>query len=116
MVENANVNFECQLPENIPNVFFGWKRNRNTYLLIKEAVNNALKHAEAKTITLDFLITDNLIISIKDDGKGFDTTQNFTGNGLNNYKKRIADLNATYILQSEIGIGTNVEFHIPFTI
>jgi two-component system, NarL family, sensor kinase len=113
MVENANVDFVCHLPENIPSVFFGWKRNRNTYLLVKEAINNALKHANAKTITLDFIISNSLHITIKDDGKGFDTTKNFTGNGLNNYKKRITDLNAQYELQSEIDNGTTFSFQLP---
>jgi two-component system, NarL family, sensor kinase len=116
MLENANVNFVCHLPDNIPTVFFGWKRNRNTYLLVKEAINNALKHAEAKTITLDFIIANDLKITISDDGKGFDTNKNFTGNGLNNYKKRIADLNANYELKSEIGVGTTFSFHLPLTV
>jgi two-component system, NarL family, sensor kinase len=113
MLENANVNFVCHLPENIPNVFFGWKRNRNTYLLVKESINNALKHAQAKTITLNFEIDNDLKIKVTDDGKGFDTTKNFNGNGLNNYKKRIADLNAKYDLKSEIGVGTTFEFSLP---
>jgi two-component system, NarL family, sensor kinase len=113
MLENANVDFKCYLPETIPDVFFGWKRNRNTYLLVKEAINNALKHAQAKTITLDFEIDNDLKIKVTDDGKGFDTTKNFNGNGLNNYKKRIADLNAKYDLKSEIGVGTTFEFRLP---
>lgn len=116
MVQNGNVNFVCHLPKNIPSVFFGWKRNRNTYLLVKEAINNALKHAEAKTITLDFIISNNLKIKVTDDGKGFDTTKNFTGNGLNNYKKRIADLNASYILKSEIDKGTTFWFQLPIEV
>lgn len=115
MAENANVSFVCHLPENIPSVFFGWKRNRNTYLLVKEAINNALKHAEAKTIKLDFEISNDLQIMITDDGKGFDTSKNFTGNGLNNYKKRIKELNAKFDLKSEIGKGTSFSFHLPLS-
>ena len=113
MVENANVNFICHLPETIPAISFGWKRNRNTYLLVKESINNAIKHAEAKTITLDFDISTDLKITVIDDGKGFDTTKNFTGNGLNNYKKRVADLNAKYELKSEMDKGTTFWFRLP---
>ena len=110
MIENANVDFICHLPETIPAISFGWKRNRNTYLLVKESINNAIKHAEAKTITLDFDISTDLKITVTDDGKGFDTTKNFTGNGLNNYKKRVADLNAKYELKSEMDKGTTFWF------
>lgn len=112
MLENANVDFKCYLPETIPDVFFGWKRNRNTYLLVKEVINNAFKHSNAKTITLDFEIDNDLKIKVTDDGKGFDTSKNFNGNGLNNYKKRVADLNAKYDLKSEIGVGTTFEFRL----
>ncbi len=114
MADDANVSFDCQLPENIPSVFFGWKRNRHTYLLVKEVVNNALKHARANAITLHFEISDNFRITISDDGAGFDTTKNFMGNGLNNYKKRIAELNAQYTLVSEIGKGTTFDVQLPF--
>jgi len=116
MAEDANVNFVCQLPETIPTLFFGWKRNRNTYLLVKEVVNNALKHAQAKTITMNFEIADVFRITISDDGVGFDTTKNFTGNGLNNYKKRIAELNARYTLVSEIGKGTTFDVQIKLDV
>ena len=116
MVENGNVNFVCHLPEKIPAIFFGWKLNRNTYLLVKEAVNNALKHANAQTITLNFSISNDLLITVIDNGNGFDSTKNFTGNGLNNYKKRISDLNGNYNLQSEIGVGTIFSFHLPLKV
>jgi len=116
MADDANVNFECQLPATMPTVFFGWKRNRNTYLLVKEVVNNALKHAHATTITMNFEITDNFRITISDNGVGFDTTKNFTGNGLNNYKKRIAELNARYTLVSEIGKGTTFDVQIQLNV
>jgi len=113
MAEDAKVNFICHLPSAIPTVFFGWKRNRHAYLLVKEVVNNALKHAKANTITLHFEISNDLMITINDDGIGFDTTKNFTGNGLNNYKKRLAELDARYKLISEIGKGTSFEFQLP---
>lgn len=113
MAEDADVKFVCQLPETIPTLFFGWKQNRNAYLLVKEVVNNALKHAHATTITLNFEISDTFRITISDDGVGFDTSNNFMGNGLNNYKKRIAELNARYTLSSEIGKGTTFDVQVP---
>lgn len=113
MADDAKVNFVCHLPSAIPTVFFGWKRNRHAYLLVKEVVNNALKHAQANIITLHFEVSDDLIITINDNGIGFDTSKNFTGNGLNNYKKRLSELDARYKLISEIGKGTTFEFQLP---
>tara|TARA_R110002050_G_scaffold11_2_gene137 strand:- start:723 stop:2579 length:1857 start_codon:yes stop_codon:yes gene_type:complete len=115
MTENAKINFKSCLPESIPTLFFGWARNRNTYLLVKETINNAIKHANATKIALDFEIGKEFIITISDNGKGFDTNKKYPGNGLNNYKKRILELNGRYDLKSEINKGTTVTFYVPFT-
>jgi two-component system, NarL family, sensor kinase len=116
MVTNANIEFECNLPEMIPVTNFGWNRNRNTYLLVKEAVNNAIKHASAKKIIVLITIQNQLHIEIRDNGKGFDQSViSNQGNGLKNYKKRINDLNGTFELSSEIGMGTTIILDIPLT-
>ena len=113
MVENAHINFIGELPETIPNISFGWMRNRNTYLLVKETINNAIKHSNAKNIYLKFEIDIKLKIIISDDGKGFDSSKKHPGNGLNNYAKRIEKLGGNYNIKSTIGKGTTVEYNIP---
>ena len=115
MVENAEIEFESHLPDDIPTMFFGWARNRNTYLLVKETIHNAIKHADATKITLEFDISNEFTITIFDNGKGFDTKQKYSGNGLNHYKKRISELNGRYEISSKIGKGTTVIFYIPFS-
>ncbi|WP_445732055.1 tetratricopeptide repeat-containing sensor histidine kinase [Mariniflexile sp.] len=115
LTENAQIHFESYLPENIPTLFFGWARNRNTYLLVKETVHNAIKHADATKITLEFEISNDLIITISDNGRGFDTNLKHSGNGLNNYKKRISELKGNYKITSELSKGTTVTFQIPLT-
>lgn len=89
-------------------------RNRHTYLLVKETIHNAIKHANAKKITLKFDVVNELSITIQDDGIGFDTTKKYTGNGLHNYQKRIQKINGTMVLDSKIGSGTKVIYKIPF--
>ena len=83
--------------------------------MVKETINNAIKHANATKIALDFEIGKEFIITISDNGKGFDTNKKYPGNGLNNYKKRILELNGRYDLKSEINKGTTVTFYVPFT-
>ena len=115
MVNNADLAFNFELPENIPQKTMDWKESRNIYLLVKEAVNNAIKHAGAKTITIECSIEDQQVFSIADDGIGFDTAlASKNGNGLINYKKRIEKLNGTYQLITGPGKGTTVVFTIPF--
>ena len=68
-----------------------------------------------KISDLKFEISDALHIFIEDDGKGFDNNENVKGNGLKNYKKRIEDLHGSYKITSDIGIGTKIEFIVPFS-
>ncbi|MEP7164869.1 MAG: ATP-binding protein [Ferruginibacter sp.] len=114
MVNNAGLVFSFELPENIPNKILDWKDCRNIYLLVKESVNNAIKHADPSTITIECSITDQLRFSIADNGKGFDPTLiKDNGNGLLNYKKRIESLYGTYQIVTTPGEGTKLIFIIP---
>jgi signal transduction histidine kinase len=113
MVHNANIDFNCEPPSEIPDITFGWKENRNTYLLVKEAVNNAIKHAQASVITIDFKIENQLIITVSDNGKGFREDAIRSGaNGLKNYQKRIETLQGSYTLDNT-DHGVTLQFVIP---
>lgn len=68
----------------------------NLYRVIQEAVNNAVKHSEANTIQVKISPSDSnsnqFLISITDDGKGFSVSENNSGNGLANMRKRIEEI------------------------
>jgi two-component system NarL family sensor kinase len=55
---------------------------------MQEVLQNAYKHANAKTITIFVQSSDSTFISIKDDGVGFDADSSTPGNGLHNIKYR----------------------------
>ena len=81
----------------------------NLYRILQEAINNALKYAEASEISVNISQAENkLKVIIKDNGKGFDTAKESDGNGMNNMKKRTADLNAEFIITSIKDEGTTV--------
>ena len=114
MASNANIEFACTMPDDIPAIMIDWKQTRNIYLLVKEAVNNAIKHAAAANISIAFNINHSLHIWIKDDGRGFNETEVCKqGNGLLNYKKRVESLSGTYSLETGEGKGTELCFSIP---
>ncbi len=84
------------------------------YRIRQEAVNNAIKHAEATQISVDFEITDKLVtVSIADNGKGFDPKTKEAGNGLNSIKKRAQAIPAElFITQLNPGTKVSVSFEI----
>lgn len=82
----------------------------NIYRIIQEAINNAMKYAEASNISVDISNANGkLKMRIKDDGKGFEVGKVELGNGLNNMKKRAIELNGEFQITSEINEGTTIE-------
>ena len=81
----------------------------NIYRIIQEAVNNALKYAEASKISV-YISEENekFIITISDNGKGFNINEIKRGNGLSNMKKRAQELKGTINVISEESKGTQI--------
>jgi signal transduction histidine kinase len=114
MLDHADIRFEYNLPDSIPYRMISSEEKRNIYLVVKEAVHNAIKHAGANLITITCMISDKLELTVEDNGKGFDSAVARTnGNGLYNYKKRIEKLNGTCQLITAPGKGTKIIFSIP---
>ncbi|HRE79141.1 MAG TPA: tetratricopeptide repeat protein [Flavobacterium sp.] len=81
----------------------------NIYRIIQEAVNNAIKYANASQIKILLKQENNkMIFSINDNGIGFSESEIELGNGLNNMKKRALELNADLKIISEKDKGTSI--------
>jgi two-component system, NarL family, sensor kinase len=86
----------------------------NIYRIVQEAVNNILKHADAKEINIQLIgQNDHLSIMIEDDGKGFDTAAKKTGRGLKNIVTRSLWLKGSINIDSHPGRGTTITTEIP---
>lgn len=90
-------------------------KKANIYRIIQEALQNIIKHAKAKKIILDFSIfNEQLVITLKDDGIGFNTIKSKKGIGLKNITSRTKKLNGTLKLISEATKGTTLTINIPY--
>jgi signal transduction histidine kinase/streptogramin lyase len=87
---------------------------RNVLLMLKELVNNALKHAQAKTISVRLHIgASALSLIVNDDGHGFDLSHTRPGgNGLGNLRKRAESIGATLTMYSSTS-GTISTLTVP---
>ena len=73
---------------------------KNVYLLMKEAINNAVKYSDATEIKFSCLLENNILaIGIEDNGKGFDMNVS-KGNGIQNMKNRAKAIQADLDLES----------------
>lgn len=81
----------------------------NIFRIVQEQINNILKHAKAKTITISVLEADDILsVSIADDGIGFDTNKRKNGVGITNIKSRSELYNGKVTLISLEGEGTTL--------
>ena len=86
----------------------------NVYRIIQETLQNTIKHANAKNVTLDFSFCEkDLVIQIKDDGVGFNLRKSKKGIGLKNMKSRVEKLNGTFVILSAPNEGTQIRIKIP---
>lgn len=83
----------------------------NIYRIIQEAVNNAIKHSGADTISVGFGMSgDDFLITVNDNGKGFTEQNAEAGNGMGFMQNRIANLNGKSAIQSSADSGTSLKF------
>jgi signal transduction histidine kinase len=83
------------------------------FRMIQEVINNIIKHAAANTIKLEAKKeNDRLVITIQDNGQGFNTQTVSAGSGLRNLEKRSKMIGAELSVSSEPGKGTCVTISV----
>ena len=85
----------------------------NLYRTIQEAINNSIKYAQPKNVTVNIEPDENgIAITITDDGKGFDREMVVMGNGIHNMQKRIQDIGGDFDLVSKPNEGTKITIRL----
>ena len=95
-------------------------QRRHLYLVIKEAVNNIAKHADAANVRIEIQSHDGRLgVDIIDDGRGVpDSVLNGgagadEGNGLRNMSARITELKGEFLIERSSPAGTAIRLTVP---
>jgi signal transduction histidine kinase len=82
------------------------------FRIAQEALANIARHARAQTVTVSLAMQDDdepmLVLSIEDDGQGFDANSEPQGMGLHNMRSRAESIHADFSLTSAKGAGTQL--------
>lgn len=107
-LDNIPVELKLDFPSSVPTVPISQEVQRSVFLIVKEAINNCIKHAEASTIEVKLNFFEcKMIISVTDNGKGFDMAHlKGSGNGLRNMKHRIELIGGYFAISSSQGQTT----------
>jgi signal transduction histidine kinase len=102
-----------RIPELPRDVQVASQLRHNIILAVKETVNNIIKHASASEVAFQVTFEGDLLtISISDNGSGFDTANQLTGNGLANMKQRLEAIGGRCKIESSTGKGTTILMHV----
>lgn len=100
---------------NIANYVIDDELKLNIYRIIQEQINNIIKHAEAKNISIEIGADSNTFnIVVFDDGKGFDTKQKRKGIGISNMANRVESFNGDMKIESSPGKGCKIIIKVPY--
>jgi len=84
------------------------------YRIVQEALTNVSKHAGVDACRVIFRVDEDAVLTIEDQGRGFDTSSPPEGLGLLGMKERVKMLGGRIDISSKLGRGTRVTARIPY--
>jgi signal transduction histidine kinase len=104
---------KLRIKSELKSIDLATESKNSIFRLLQEFIQNSLKHAKCKQIVVNIdKIAQKTIISIADDGTGFDQNIKKEGIGLANMKRRANEIGADFELKSEIRKGTKLNLII----
>lgn len=101
---DSGINYFIELPNQEPDFIVSYEAKRNLIMIIKESLNNILKHSGANQVNLRLEAVDGLfLLTIEDNGKGIGHPKGSQGNGLKNMAIRASQIGADFTYQSNNG-------------
>jgi signal transduction histidine kinase len=89
-------------------------RQRDLILMFKEALHNITRHAEATAVSIKLRQThDALVLTVQDNGQGFDPAAATSGMGLTNLQRRAAKHGGNVHIDSAPAQGTTLTIILP---
>lgn len=113
---NQNQNFTIKTEWYLVDTNIPQKLQIILYRIVQEALTNIVKHAQANLVIIQMTESnDSYILTIEDDGIGFDVNENSKRNGigLKSIRSRVNYLNGELTIRSDKGEGTSLEIYIP---
>lgn len=109
ILEARKISLHYNVPRELTNLHIGIAIRHDFYVIFKEAVNNLAKYSEATEAHIQLEhFHQQLVLTIRDNGKGFDEQKLSRVNGLRNMENRARKIGAEYRLLSIPGKGTTI--------
>jgi two-component system NarL family sensor kinase len=110
MQTDANLHIVVEAPEQLPALPAAVEVA--AYRVTQEALNNVMRHAQARTCVVHLTLLDGLQLEITDDGVGL-PAEPHAGVGLLSMRERAAELGGSCVIETEPGRGMRVLVKLP---
>ena len=108
------IEFQFHAPDADHDLKLGANFRRDMFLLYKEALNNAVRHSGCTSALIDFQVERSwLVLTVRDDGRGFDLEKASEGQGLLSMTRRAGRLGGELRIDSKPGKGTEICLRVP---
>lgn len=106
----ANVRCRFDFPDYPPARTISAEARHNLFLAVKEALNNAVRHAQATEVWLRAVVSEeSLTLTVEDNGRGFSIAPDHpSADGLRNMRQRMEAIGGQFNLESAVETGTKV--------
>jgi ligand-binding sensor domain-containing protein/two-component sensor histidine kinase len=110
-----NIAFRFSTDLDIEKLSLNMRQRKNIYLVYKESVSNACKHAQPTEISVTLQKNSKaLVMTVNDNGRGFDANQESSGYGIGSMKARMTELNGKLEIISSTQEGsTRIVLTVP---
>jgi signal transduction histidine kinase len=114
VLRDAGVRCRLDIPTLLPQRTLPSGLRHRLMMVVKEALNNALKHAQATEVRVQLEFDGkSLSVTVSDNGNGFDPATANRGNGMNHSMRRMEEVDGTCAVNSAPGAGTQVRLNVP---
>ena len=112
----AGIRCLLDVSEEIPPTEVASDVRHNLFLVIKEGLQNIVKHSRATEVWLRVSTSAKMLrVVIEDNGRGFEKPgEDSRGNGLRNMRERVAEVGGECRIQSRVGAGTIIDIELPW--
>jgi len=113
LLQEKGIVFHLETPQDDSWPHMSMQMRKNIFLIFKEALHNTFKHAGCSEIWIQINFSESyLTMSIRDNGRGFDSHGKTQGNGLKNMIARAEQIHGELQIDSEPTKGTSLKLRV----
>ena len=116
LLEQANIDLRLDIDDDIPEMAVTQAFRRDVYLIVKEAVHNAVRHSGASVVEISIHFdAGEMTIVVRDNGKGiYKAGGNHWGNGMKNMQRRVEQIDGRMEITAGAGTAITIVSPLPF--